>query len=174
MKYKRGDVVYIRELRDMIEAFGQQSDGTIPCAGSFVPKMFHTCGTPVTIAIADSNSQRYKVREYPDFVFSDDMLTEWTKYDALIHKSKALLAKSLSQEFNLSYTDVYNWLNGDTLGHFVNTQAKPIVLTKPSSTPSTTAEKINDLTKDENVFNSIQDYDFSSVLNSSQWEWNLS
>lgn len=174
MNYKKGDKVYIKELQDMIHQFGQESDGTIPCDGCFIPKMFYTCGKPVTIMIADNNTKRYRVSEYPNFVFSDDMLTEWTQYNELIHQTKEHLAVSLSQAFNLSYADIYNWLNGRVNGAFVDTKTTPIVLTKPSPTPSTTAEKIDDLTKDENVFNSIQDYDFSSVLNSSKWEWNLS
>lgn len=168
MNYKKGDKVYIKELQDMIHQFGQETDGTIPCEGSFVPKMFYTCGKPVTIMIVDNNTKRYRVREYPNFVFSDDMLTEWTQYNELIHQTKEHLAVSLSQAFNLSYADIYNWLNGRVNGAFVDTKTTPI--NKIASKPET----IKDVIEDQNVFNSIQDYDFSSVLNSSKWEWNLS
>lgn len=168
MNYKKGDKVYIKELQDMIHQFGQEADGSIPCEGVFVPKMFYTCGKPVTIMVVDNNTKRYRVSEYPNFVFSDDMLTEWTQYNELIHQTKEHLAISLSQAFNLSYVDIYNWLNGRVNGAFIDTKKTPI------NKITSKAETVKDVIEDQNVFNSIQDYDFSSVLNSSQWEWNLS
>ena len=73
MKYKVGDKVKIREWDDMVDEFGLNDDGDIPCLQTFVTNMTKYCGTIMTI----------KENEYGYYLMDDDK-DAWSWSDDMI------------------------------------------------------------------------------------------
>jgi len=177
MKFNIGDKVAVRNLQDLINTYGRDSDGDIPCAGTFTKAMYPLAGKILTISQKDSSSKRYRATE-TTYILSDDMLETPTKYNDIMGMGLDRLVAELSIQFDEPQYNIRKWLTGPINAMYqsakpqVNTceTAKSVVstpkkkkLTKEVSTKETTPIDLNSLlynTEEKDPFS------FSEILKS--------
>lgn len=71
-RFKKGDLVRVREWDDMVHVYGTSSQGSIPCDATFITDMGRYCGRVFRIRMAVTET-RYKLVGL-SHTWSDDML----------------------------------------------------------------------------------------------------